>query len=684
MIGFYIQSKMSTSRKAPYRKRKTVSPEVVRDYLLNENILDSPGDVSNIKISCGFSMCSAITANQRVISWGNEYQNMNNELKVPRNLTDVIDIANCDDYTLALRSDGTLVGWGNIRSSYSKLPQAVLRNKVKKIRGYSDKFLALLDNGTLVGWGETDIFDISSIPEDVYNESPIVDIQLGMHHAVALKANGGIICWGENGKDGLLEFPVVDSVKAISVSNFFSLALKPNGTLVGWGTNKYGQDNIPTQLQVPGDPVISFSVGKYHCGAITKSGEVYTWGWDVDPSEEYTDFYIDGKGRKIIIPLDPEIQKYLIKPPFESFQSDDETPTKIFCGNDINFVVLSSGDVISWGREDFDLVKIPEVIPSLERLSQPDIDLTKYGMSVDLDSILNGKFIPTLQVLQPVLEDTDTYIRTMNGKYKKGKLLGKGTFGATYEIEVNGVMQAVKIQLINRKESNVLSNLFNETIVQIIIQEENKRLNPGFRVCPDIYEVAYNKSNGKFYIFQEKLDTTFEKLIEEVKMTTKEFSQAMVQIAKKLNWLYDTLEYNHRDFKADNIMVKKKDYLLIDFGFSCLTYRGQRIKVKNYFDDEKCFEETRDLTHLLAYINYNLGVDIPKPLKPVIREMLKFKVRGYTCNLATDPFRCGEEISEEDLEQEGFAKIYDLLNMNHIYNPNATTDEVIARFKPYT
>jgi hypothetical protein len=137
--------------------------------------------------------------------------------------------------------------------------------------------------------------------------------------------------------------------------------------------------------------------------------------------------------------------------------------------------------------------------------------------------------------------------------------------------------------------------------------------------------------------------------------------------------------------KSDNIMIKYKpnpsggenlkDIYFIDFGLSCLTYRGIRIKTKNYYQQEKCFLETRDMSFLL-YSIYILNPKIfPKDMGDVVRDMLYFKVKKQSCNLVS------EKCDNKKLEFQDIG--YDLLNLSYIFNPNATTDMVIEKMKPF-
>jgi len=668
------------SRKAPYRKRKTLSPQAFKDFLKQENISGYPADISNIQVSCSTTFCSAITASKTAISWGRDYVNNNNQLNVPRGLDNVVQIATVNDFTVALRSDGEIVGWGNYKKPYFNMPYIT---GVERIAGNGENFLAQLGDGKLVGWGNKKLFDVNNIPEEVNSGSPIIDITVGFFHAAVLFEDGTIICWG-NELNNHLKVPKTNSkFVAIKAYNEFTMGLKEDGTLEGWGIKRYGQQNIPDVLKEPGNsPVISFAVGKFHCAAITKNGKIYTWGWDIANGDTVYQPVMDDYGRISNEVLNPKKQKYLIETPIEVLDSKDEKPLQIYAGSDITFVLMSSGDLVGWGDEMYDLIKVPEIIPPLIRPGQPNIDLSPYGLNLDVDSIIKGEYAPSVNLIKPIIKETDRGIETDKGFYRKVKLLGEGNYGKVYELEKDGKSIAVKVQKLKRSDS--LPDLFLETAIQIILQEETLRLNAGFKICPDLYEIGFSAKDKAFYIFQEKIDEEFENYMinNHTKLKSYDIADIVIQVAYKLNWLYDNLEFNHRDMKTDNIMLKygpsgyngPKTVYLIDFGLSCLTYRGIRIKTKNYYQQEKCFQETRDMSFLL-FSMYDLNPKIiPKDIGDVIRSMLYFRVKGQPCNLVGG--RCdGKKLS--------FGDNYDLLNLDYVYNPETTTDVVIEKLTPF-
>ena len=668
----------SIERKAPYRKKKTLSPKAFKEFLEEENISGYPADIKNIKISCSNTYCSAVTASKNVISWGDENSsNFEGQLRVPKLDFNVVDVATCYGYTYALLENGTLVGWGDQRKPYYQAP---VKQGIKRITGNGEFFLALTNDNSLVGWGRAPSFDVTIIPKEAYLESPIIDIAVGYDHAVALKENGQIISWGKDGEQIFTKTDNQYKIVQVNAYNEFTLGLTEIGTLVGWGSTRYGQQNIPKELQIPrSSKVISFAVGQYHCCAVTENNKVHVWGWDIRQGDAITTPYINSKGQLVRTPpLDPKFQKYMIAPPDEVLYLQDEKPLRIYAGKDVCFILMDSGDVIGWGTEEYKLLEVPEVIPPLTRPGQPNIDLSQYGINLKIDDVIQGKFDTNYEFLARLIDDNGKYIKTGKGTYKIGKKLGEGTYGKVFDVDYHGKIVACKI--INLKSRQEIPGIIQEAIFNIIIENEARRLGYEEKLCPAIYEFAYN-GDKTIYLFQEKLDITLLKLIEK-RLDNRQLSDLIVQLAEKLNWLYDHLEFNHRDFKSDNIMIKYRpdgtpEIVFIDFGFCCMTYHGIRIKVSPYFSKKpKCFLETRDMTFLFHELCTNPGVTryLPREAGYMMKQMLRFKVKGQSCDL-------GGGLCEG--KKNIWPEIYDTLNVSYIYNPNVTTDLVIEKFSKF-
>ncbi|ETR68469.1 MAG: RCC1 repeat- and reductase domain-containing protein [Candidatus Magnetoglobus multicellularis str. Araruama] len=171
--------------------------------------------------------------------------------------------------------------------------------------------LALLLDGTVWAWGNNgygqlgiDNTDNQNTPIGIEDIWYIVDIAAGAHHSMALQYDGSVWVWGGNdhGQLGngtntgsqLVPGNVsgLENIRAIAAGHSFCMALKSDGTIYTWGDDGAGQlgnDNSAmdqyTPVQVTGPSgtgaltgIVQISAGGYHAMALRNDGTVWCWG----------------------------------------------------------------------------------------------------------------------------------------------------------------------------------------------------------------------------------------------------------------------------------------------------------------------------------------------------------------------------------------------------------------------
>ncbi len=186
----------------------------------------------------------------------------------PTNLTGVAATAAGGYHSLALKSDGTVVGWG-YNGSGQTTPPTNLTGVVAVAAGDSHS-LALKSDGTVVGWG---YYDYATPPADLTN---VVAVDAGQYHSLALKSDGSVVGWGYDGYGAATPPAHLTNVVAIVGGFYHSLALKSDGTVVGWGSSFYGESTPPTNLA----GVMAIAAGGYHSLALKSDGTIVGWGYD--------------------------------------------------------------------------------------------------------------------------------------------------------------------------------------------------------------------------------------------------------------------------------------------------------------------------------------------------------------------------------------------------------------------
>ncbi|HEY3409812.1 MAG TPA: hypothetical protein VGK53_16715, partial [Propionicimonas sp.] len=234
------------------------------------------------------------SAPRMLLAWGLDDWG---QAEPPVNLSNVAAISAGDDFGLALKSDGTVVGWGNEEHTedldglsgigaisaggtlrlFLKPDGTVLGwnsalGDVAAISAGMEHELALLANGTVLARGSNDEGQ-ASVPSGL---SGVIAISAGQTHNLALKADGTVVAWGNN-NHGQAKVPSgLSHVIAIDAGRDHSLALKSDGTVVAWGSNAYGQSAVPKGL----NGVVAISAGHRHSLAVKSDGTLVAWGSD--------------------------------------------------------------------------------------------------------------------------------------------------------------------------------------------------------------------------------------------------------------------------------------------------------------------------------------------------------------------------------------------------------------------
>jgi hypothetical protein len=110
--------------------------------------------------------------------------------------------------------------------------------------------LALRTNGTVVAWGENtdaegDFVGQSVVPAGL---TGVVAIAAGEYHSLAVRSNGTVAVWGDNSQGQLSVPPGLSNVVAVAGGGGHSLALKADGTVAAWGADWNGQCDLPPTL----------------------------------------------------------------------------------------------------------------------------------------------------------------------------------------------------------------------------------------------------------------------------------------------------------------------------------------------------------------------------------------------------------------------------------------------------
>ncbi len=253
-------------------------------------------------VSGGFSTGYALRTDGTVLAWGlGGYANLGNGTydassasPVPvSGLSGVTAIAGAGLSAFALKSDGTVWGWGQggegqlgdqpgLSNSYSSSVPVQIPglSSITAIAGNVDNGYALKSDGTVWAWGwggsgalgnGTSAAVAVPAPVPVSALTAVTSIAAGAHNGYALTSDGSVWDWGQGTTGGLGNGSTADSDVPVKVSALASVtaiahaigsaqyAVKSDGTVWAWGLGDYGAlgngQGIGSYLYVSSAPV---------------------------------------------------------------------------------------------------------------------------------------------------------------------------------------------------------------------------------------------------------------------------------------------------------------------------------------------------------------------------------------------------------------------------------------------
>ncbi len=214
-----------------------------------------------ISVSAGQGVSFAVRSDGSIVGWG--------QFLVTPSLADVpsgrdfVSVAVGNSHALALRSDGSIAGWGENDYGQRDCPP---EKEFKAIAAGRDFSMGLKSDGSLVTWGR---YDQCWETIDKFKA-----ISAGQHHALGVRTDGSLAAHGENGS-GQCDVPGGNDYVSVAGGYHESFALKTDGSIVGWGSNNRGQLNVPASGGFK-----AVSAGRWYGVGLKDDGSLAAWGYN--------------------------------------------------------------------------------------------------------------------------------------------------------------------------------------------------------------------------------------------------------------------------------------------------------------------------------------------------------------------------------------------------------------------
>jgi len=242
-----------------------------------------------VAISAGMHHSLALKSDGTVAGWGwnasgraigvdSAFQYTNGLVRIDGQILGGIKSVSAFQYSLGIRTNGTPVIWGKSSSGKSvTIPSDAVR-LLAGVAGPADFGLLLKADGTLLStttWGG------SAIPSGLSNVVAVATSERNtIPHNLSLRCDGTIVEWSGSSQASQM-FPAVKNVRAIAAGAYFGLALKTDGTVVCWNADGSKRTDVPADLR----NVIAIAASKNNTldreafsMALKSDGTVSVWG----------------------------------------------------------------------------------------------------------------------------------------------------------------------------------------------------------------------------------------------------------------------------------------------------------------------------------------------------------------------------------------------------------------------
>ena len=297
-----------------------------QQYVPTQEDIEITKNIKDIQTAGYYS--AALMKNGDLWTWGSmaamdKYHAIDSSLYTPKTpsvfMTNVKEFVLTDTYYAAIKNDGTLWMWGCDTNGELGIGDCELNNfsprqvnipkRVKKVilsnKGWN-KTAAITEDGDLYMWGNNTAYGLGigensnnsksyNTPQKVNGISNVSDVRICGSTTTAITSSGKVYAWGNiyEYMDQMIHYTpeevkniehISGQIIKIQFSQAGYTALTENGDLYAWYYSdmdeNYAGRNDSEDKTIP--KMILSNIKSYESGAtsfaVTKSGEVYSWG----------------------------------------------------------------------------------------------------------------------------------------------------------------------------------------------------------------------------------------------------------------------------------------------------------------------------------------------------------------------------------------------------------------------
>ncbi len=256
------------------------------------------GTIDVTQIYSTYGAFAALRSDGSVVTWGNSNYGGDSSA-VASQLDGTIDITqiystygdtifNTSAAFAALRNDGSVVTWGGSNSGGdSSAVASQLDGTIEVAQIYSTytAFAALRSDGSVVTWGNYNFGGNSSeVAAQIDGTIDVTQIYSTIKAFAALRSDGSVVTWGASSNGGDSSAVAAQLNGTIDVTQIYSTygafaALLSDGSVVTWGNSSDGGDSsaVATQLDGTIDVTQIYSTDTAFA-ALRSDGSIVTWG----------------------------------------------------------------------------------------------------------------------------------------------------------------------------------------------------------------------------------------------------------------------------------------------------------------------------------------------------------------------------------------------------------------------